>query len=137
MSDVPETVHIRFDSHTVSQAHARARAELPRVRDLYRGGAIPGGLYVKAPFPGETPDGRIIEEYLWFAVLEWRDDGTMTTRCVVDGVYVQFRFCDQVHLHEAAIYDWMIETPDMVVGGYTNDAAVAAAAEGATENEER
>lgn len=113
----PELASLRPDSEAAQRGHARAVAELPRVKARFQDGLKPGELlFVKHAFPSPAR----AREYLWLVVNEWSGAsliGQLVSRPQrVAGLHQGQR----VVVGEPDVFDWLLQLPrQRQEGGYT------------------
>ncbi|HWE38156.1 MAG TPA: DUF2314 domain-containing protein [Isosphaeraceae bacterium] len=108
------------DSAAMAEAHARAVATLPDIKQRFRAGLAPGEqLLVKHGFPVGGPDD--FHEFMWIAVNTW-DDDRIRGQLANDPVRrVDLRAGQAIELAESDVFDWVLMRPDGATeGGFTN-----------------
>jgi uncharacterized protein YegJ (DUF2314 family) len=115
------------DSQAMRLAHARALAEVPRIKSRFQAGLRAGEtLHIKHGFPTATGG----HEYMWVVVNSWAGDRIRGQLTSDPHVCVELRAGQSVELRESEIFDWLLSSLDGgLEGGYTNFAATTEAQE--------
>lgn len=103
----------------MEEAHQQAVAELGRVKNRFQAGFRFGEvLHVKYGFP-TVGDGH---EYMWVAVTQWGDDGTIRGHLANEPQHRDdLKQGQRVEVPEDDVYDWMlVRTDGTREGGYTD-----------------
>jgi uncharacterized protein YegJ (DUF2314 family) len=116
----PEMASLRPDSQAARRGHARALAELPRVKARFQDGLKPGELlFVKHPFPSPARS----PEYLWLVVNEWSGTSLIGQLVSRPRRVPGLRQGQRVVVGEPDVFDWLLQLPrQRQEGGYTSRA---------------
>ena len=109
-------VNANDDDEELQAASDRARAELPRLAEMFRKGLDPQyALLVKLPFGGNSGD----TEFMWVEVTAWKGE-EITGILQNDPYYVQdLHAGDRVTGNEADVFDYLLNTPNGPEGNET------------------
>ncbi|BDI30624.1 hypothetical protein CCAX7_26750 [Capsulimonas corticalis] len=118
---IEDTMHEVFHGDGMEQAHRRAIAELPAVKQRYLSGALgPWRFGVKYGFPvGDPRDDN--HEYMWVFVREWVGGRIAGELVNTPQMRTDLRAGQRIDLTETDVFDWIIVGPNgPQEGGYTD-----------------
>jgi hypothetical protein len=109
------------DHRAIQRAHARARAELPRVKSRFQAGLQVGEtLHIKHGF-SLVSGGH---EYMWVVVNSWAGDRIRGQLTSDPQFRLDLRAGQPIDLRDSEVFDWLLSSLDgQLEGGYTNLAA--------------
>ena len=112
--------HVDHDSGAMQEAHERAVAELPAVKQRFQDGLETGEtLFVKYGFdvPGED-----FHEFMWLTVNTWQGDHLQAQLANDPDYRRDLQAGQTIELRDEDVYDWLLTGPnDEAEGGYTAD----------------